>query len=330
MIATHILPHLHQLVIPTPFPVGPVNVYLCSEPDEPLTLIDTGPRTGEAQEELEKDLALLGHRLADVGRIVISHAHTDHYGLTGDITRLSGARVYSHPFNAPLLENHATERERRARFFRELLAQAGMPEDLQRAVAQILNGFQYLAADVRSLLPLDEGDTLKLAGHEWDVLFLPGHAGGLICLYQPQTKLLLSSDHLLRDVSSNPLFEPPPPGGTERRRSLVDYIASLERTAAMDIAVAWPGHGEPIYEHRRLIESRLAFHHERAGRILDALNDRPRTVYELSQMLFAHLDPMGRFLALSEVLAHLEWLEVRGQATSQTENGVALWRQAQH
>jgi glyoxylase-like metal-dependent hydrolase (beta-lactamase superfamily II) len=58
MIATHILPHLHQLVIPTPFPVGPVNVYLCTETDEPLALIDTGPRTGETWEALEKDLAL--------------------------------------------------------------------------------------------------------------------------------------------------------------------------------------------------------------------------------------------------------------------------------
>jgi glyoxylase-like metal-dependent hydrolase (beta-lactamase superfamily II) len=131
---------------------------------------------------------------------------------------------------------------------------------------------------------------------------------------------------LLRDVSSNPLVEPPPPGQPRRRRSLVDYIASLQRTAALDITIAWPGHGEPILDHRALIESRLAFHHRRAGAILAALHDGPRTAYALSQLLFPDLNTVDYFLAISEVLAHLEWLEAHGGVTALRQSGLMLWR----
>ena len=43
---------IHTLEIPTPFPVGPVNVYLI-EGREPA-LIDTGPNTSEAWESLQQ------------------------------------------------------------------------------------------------------------------------------------------------------------------------------------------------------------------------------------------------------------------------------------
>ncbi|MDR7561019.1 MAG: MBL fold metallo-hydrolase, partial [Armatimonadota bacterium] len=38
---------LHRIELPTPFPVGPVNAYLLA--GEPLTLVDAGPRTPQAQ-----------------------------------------------------------------------------------------------------------------------------------------------------------------------------------------------------------------------------------------------------------------------------------------
>ena len=46
---------IHRLRIPTPFMVGRVNCYLIE--DQPLTLIDTGPNSGKALDELENQLA---------------------------------------------------------------------------------------------------------------------------------------------------------------------------------------------------------------------------------------------------------------------------------
>jgi glyoxylase-like metal-dependent hydrolase (beta-lactamase superfamily II) len=320
------LPDLYQLRLPTPFPVGSVNVYLASDPDEPLTLIDTGPRTEPASEALTQALASLGHGVSDLKRVIITHAHTDHYGQASNIAQVSGADVYSHPHNHPVLGDYAAEREKRSTFYRDLLVEAGVPQEIRTTIVHGLRGFRHFATAVSPVHPLDEGDRVGLAGRDWEVLFMPGHAGGLICLYQPERRLFLSNDHLLRDISSNPLFEPPLPGQTRRRRSLVDYVASLERTAAMDIAVAWPGHGEPIHDHRALIEKRLAFHRRRADKLLDALKDSRQTVYALSQTIFAKLNTMDRFLATSEVLAHLEWLEHQGKVECQKQNGLGYWR----
>ena len=49
---------IEKLVLPTPFPVGPINVYLIV--DEPITLIDTGPKTDEAISALRAGLSRLG------------------------------------------------------------------------------------------------------------------------------------------------------------------------------------------------------------------------------------------------------------------------------
>ena len=46
---------IHRLPIPTPFAVGRVNCYLIE--DDPLTLVDTGPNSGKALDELERALA---------------------------------------------------------------------------------------------------------------------------------------------------------------------------------------------------------------------------------------------------------------------------------
>ena len=46
---------IHRIAIPTPFMVGRVNCYLIE--DDPLTLVDTGPNSGKALDELERALA---------------------------------------------------------------------------------------------------------------------------------------------------------------------------------------------------------------------------------------------------------------------------------
>ncbi|MDP9188552.1 MAG: MBL fold metallo-hydrolase, partial [Actinomycetota bacterium] len=67
---------IHRLRIPTPFAVGRVNCYLIA--DRPLTLVDTGPNSGKALDELEHQLADIGHRIDELELIVITHQHIDH------------------------------------------------------------------------------------------------------------------------------------------------------------------------------------------------------------------------------------------------------------
>ena len=63
---------IHRLPIPTPFRVGAVNCYLVE--DDPLTLIDVGPNSGQSLSALVDALAEHGRRIEDLERIVITHS----------------------------------------------------------------------------------------------------------------------------------------------------------------------------------------------------------------------------------------------------------------
>jgi glyoxylase-like metal-dependent hydrolase (beta-lactamase superfamily II) len=173
---------------------------------------------------------------------------------------------------------------------------------------------------------LEEGDNLRLASRTWQVLHTPGHAAGLICLYEPASRTLLSSDHLLADISSNPLVEPPPPGQTERLHSLALYRESLQRVATLDVAQALPSHGPVIRDVSGLVRQRLAFHQRRVARVLDALQGGARTTWDVTHNLFPDRSPLDTFLAVSEVIGHLDLLEMEGRIAGEEVHGMIRWK----
>ncbi|MDY7076242.1 MAG: MBL fold metallo-hydrolase [Chloroflexota bacterium] len=322
MIDFTVPPYLHTISIPTPFPVGPVNVYLAE--GDPLTLVDVGPLYDPARESLEKALVERGCRIADLQRVIVTHAHSDHYGLAAEVKCTSGAEVLAHAASVPWLEKRANTH--RLAFYAQVMRWAGVPVKALAGFSKAWRSVERYDDPVTPDGVLADGDLLRLGDEDWQVLHTPGHASGLLCLYQPQRRLLISSDHLLRDISSNPVIEPPAPGETGRPRRLVTYMAQLQRVAELDVALALPGHGLPITDPRALIGERLAFHEVRARRMLEVLGDDMLTTHEIAGRLFTDLDPVNYFLALSEVIGHLQWLEVEGQAAHAERSGIALWR----
>jgi glyoxylase-like metal-dependent hydrolase (beta-lactamase superfamily II) len=86
--------------IPTPFAVGRVNTYLLE--DDPLTLVDSGPNSGKALDELERQLDSLGHGLEEIELILVTHQHIDHMGLAassagGSEEPDAGGKTYAPP-----------------------------------------------------------------------------------------------------------------------------------------------------------------------------------------------------------------------------------------
>ena len=314
---------VNPIVIPTPFPVGPVNAYLLGGPAP--ALVDAGPNTDEALAALRVGLAAHGYTLADVRHLVITHAHPDHYGLAARVVAESGARVYSHRYNLALLANDQAEAGQRSAYYAQILQQAGVPlpilAGMQRDFSATARYSQAVTVDVA----LDDEDVLTLGGSSWEVIHTPGHARGHICLYHRQSGHLLSGDHLLRDISSNPILEPPLPGETERPRSLSQYLRSLERVSALNVTTAWPGHGKPITDHRKLIARRVRFHRQRVEQIAAVLVEGPQTAFQIATALFPGLRGIQVFLAVSEVIGHLDILEEEGRVGLQQEGSTALY-----
>jgi glyoxylase-like metal-dependent hydrolase (beta-lactamase superfamily II) len=314
---------IHQITLPTPFPVGPVHTYLL--PGDPLTLIDAGPRTADARAALEAGLVQHSVNLSDIQRVIITHAHVDHYGLVGEIVEASGAEVWAHPLAQPSIEGWPSSRALHDRFWLELLLASGVPANLAQRTASLYQGMEQLISHAPVARLLDEGETIGLAGADWQVLHCPGHADSLICLYQPGDRLLLGNDHLLAHISSNAIVGPPSPGESQRRRPLVDYWASLGRIYEMQIALVIPGHGDAVADVRGLIHSRFRFYERRLARLQEELRRGSQSVWQLAQAIFRRLDLTDTYLAASEVLGHLDVLEDKG-LVARTTGDDGVWR----
>jgi glyoxylase-like metal-dependent hydrolase (beta-lactamase superfamily II) len=319
----------HPIELPTPFSVGDVNVYLLESVRsfERLTLVDTGPDWEATRRALETALSGLGYAVADLQEILISHAHPDHYGLAARLVTESGARLGAHPDSQPTLESGISSGRHAATFYRHWLTECGVPSHVQEQIGlDRENNHRYARPVIVNHL-LRDNDELSLGGHQWRVLSTPGHAGGLVCFFEPHSRILLSSDHLIAKITSNPIVEPPASGESERPRRLLQYLEQLRRVAALEPTVAYSGHGPPITDVAGLVAQRIAFHQARADRIYRELTDHPQTVYDLAQKLFpAGLPPVHLFLALSEVQGHLDLLANEHRAECNVSDAICFWR----
>ncbi|HMC07103.1 MAG TPA: MBL fold metallo-hydrolase [Solirubrobacterales bacterium] len=309
---------IHRLRIPTPFAVGRVNCYLIE--DDPLTLVDTGPNSGKSLDELERQLSALDHPLEEIELVLLTHQHIDHLGLVEIIAARSGAEVAAIDVVVPFVENFGDDIELEDRFAADLMLRHGIPEDVVTALRSVARSFRAWGARADVTRPLHDGEELRLAERELEVQLRPGHSPSDTLLWDAERRILVAADHLLPHISSNPLISRPLDGSDERRRALIDYIASLKRTRELPAEIVLPGHGEPITDHRTLIDERLALHRRRAEKILDLISERPRTAYEVAQELWGNVAVTQAFLTLSEVLGHVDLLAADGRV-KETANG---------
>ena len=316
-------PRIHVLPIPTPFPVAPTNVYLLE--GEPLTMVDTGPLTNEALQAVTKGVRGLGYSLADIEQLVITHAHIDHFGLAREVVKQSGATVLSFRQNKLPLEDFYTWWEERVAYATKLFIKEGVPQEATEKI-EFIRDFRLYATPVPEVTPLDDNDKLEMGDTTWQAIHTPGHALGHLCFYHEGSQLLLSGDHLLRDITSNPLLETPRWGMRGRPRSLVDYMHSLRRIRELKVRKVLPGHGEPVYDHRFIVDDILAHHQQRGRLIWQLLQEGDRTVYELGLALFGEeLPGVHFFLVMSEIIGHLDVLELEGKVERQQGKGHYVW-----
>jgi glyoxylase-like metal-dependent hydrolase (beta-lactamase superfamily II) len=315
---------IHRLAIPTPFMVGRVNAYLIE--DSPLTLVDSGPNSAKALDELEQALAARGHAIEDIELLVITHQHMDHFGLASILARRSGAEVAALQALAPFLASYGRQTDLDDSFAEILMLRHGIPPEIVTALRAVSAGFRAWGSAVEVTQPVAADGELRLRDRTLRVLHRPGHSPSDTVFLDERRKILLAADHLIAHISSNPLLARPLDAGEDysgpRPRALVTYMASLEQTRAMDLALVLPGHGTPITDHVSLIDERFRMHRRRAERINGLIAGQPRTAHEIAQELWGNVAVTQAYLTLSEVLGHVDLLLADGQVVERETDGV--------
>ena len=227
--------------------------------------------------------------------------------------------MYLHPRELAKLELGG------AKFDADRVAMTALAGATEEALASLEEAFRqgkrYLSGVVDPEL-INEGDRLLFDGFGLDVLHVPGHSVGHIALYESGSGVLFSGDHLLKDISSNPALEPSADEADGRSRSLPSYLSSLRRLRGMDISLVMPGHGEAIHDPDARIEALFRHHRRRSEFIYGLLDEKCQSIYALVSKVFRNLSGMQVFLAVSEIIGHIDVLAEQGRAAFDKSNGV--------
>jgi glyoxylase-like metal-dependent hydrolase (beta-lactamase superfamily II) len=304
-----------QIQAPLPH-IGSVNIWLLC--GEPLTLIDTGPRSDEALTALEAGLRKEDLRVEDIELVIPTHHHLDHTGLIATIVARSGARVAALDRAAEYGAHYVERSDADRSFSRELMRHHGVPESVIDANEGFWDYIRDTSEAYRTDVVLADGDVIAAGGRDLRIVARPGHSTTDALLVDERGGTAFVGDHLLAGISSNAEIVPVAEPTGSRPQARTQYLASLERTASMPLGLLLTGHGDAVADHRGLVRRRFAEHRRRCQRILAVLEEGPVHAYGIAKHLWsARTVAEQPLLVVWEVLGHLDLLLDEGAVSEQ-------------
>lgn len=316
-----VVPGIFRLTVPLPRnPLRALNAYLVKG-DKRHLLIDTGFDWPECEQALRDEIKQLEVNLADMD-FFITHVHGDHSGLVNKLADKE-ARVYASEIDAGILKATMT-----SEYWREVdtvFSMHGFPQDRSRESENRVKG--YISGSDLNYVFVTEGDVLEIGPYRLTCIMTPGHSPGHVCLYEVEEKFFFSGDHILGDISPNITV------WTEIEDPLGQYLESLERVYKMDISLVLPGHRSVIKNHRKRVEEITKHHEVRLAEILEILARGAMNAYQVAGLMtwdltykfWDQFPPFQKWFATGETIAHLEYLEKRGEIRSMRQGKTVVY-----
>jgi len=319
-----IIDGVHRIEVPTPFPVGSVNSYLIE--GSPLTLIDTGPKTSKSLTAIQQGLQALSYDLSDIEQILLTHSHVDHAGLISQFVRRRlqiqniPPEVWVHEKDAEAVINYERYMERYTAAFVRLTMASGVlqSETTIPTPENRTEFFKKIGESVPTAHTFRDGATFKTGIGELTAVWTPGHSPGSTCFACDEKQIIFSGDHILGDISSNPSIS----FDDSERIGMITYFESLDCLESRAGYLALPGHRGPIRDIKSRIAGLRAEYVEKLQKAASSLTKDPRTVYEISRIVYGDYDTQSLVLALAESRDLLRILETRNQAKLLNREGV--------
>ena len=313
---------LYMLRLPLPFALDHVNVWLL-EGDTGWTVIDSGLGTRQCLSIWEK---LLSGFLKNkpVERLILTHYHPDHVGLSGDLVERTGASVYMS--RTEWLTANMLFHDNKGIFNTNMLMlfhQHGLPDNLYAQMSKTKNIFASRCSSLPvSYQQLKHNDVIEIAGSSWQCRQGQGHSPEHIALYCKDRNILIVGDHILPKITPNI----PMPVQELSANPIADYIDSLNSFRDINNGVlVLPSHRLPFKGIRIRIDQLIAHHHQRLDLLFKAC-DKPVSVYDVLPVLFRRkLDINQMKFAMLEALSHMVYLEQERKIEKSLQNGIYIY-----
>jgi glyoxylase-like metal-dependent hydrolase (beta-lactamase superfamily II) len=298
------------------FPISYINTYLVEGKTDNL-LIDTGWNTPTALNALTGELKNYGFELKAITQIVITHIHPDHYGLSGRLKQLSGAKLALSEIDAKFIDSRYIDMNPLLEEIRRFFISSGVSHDEVSKFGESSLPLREFVIPATPDIKLKDGKKISIAPFNFRVISVLGHSPGHICLYEPKRKLLFTGDHVLPEMIPHIGFHPqsgPDPLG--------DYIDSLNELKKLEVNLVFPGHGPAFSGLRQRIEQILQYHEQKKWDILGTMESEGRTALQIAMAIpwmtdinpceYIDLELQNQRRALMETLAQLQHLLKQG------------------
>jgi glyoxylase-like metal-dependent hydrolase (beta-lactamase superfamily II) len=291
-----------------------------------VVLVDTGVASDESWQVLTAALAQHNLTLADVERVIITHAHVDHLGAAARIAAHSQAQIWIADLGAAWLLDPERQWQKRIAYYEDVfLPGTGLSLPARQmvlaAMTMAAQGSHAVAGERVSTFTV--GDLLQMGGRPWQVLHMPGHASHQTCFYQAETAQFISADMLLH-VTPTPIVEDPG-DGRDRVPALPLYLQSLARVEQLQMQTVYPGHGVIITEPYVLIEGQRERIFQRQAETLQLIKKGHQTVAELVNIMYAHYPERLRFAGLWMLMGYLDLLKEDEAIVEREVDGVWVY-----
>ncbi len=309
---------VYRIKIDTPFPVGYVCVYIFKI-DDSYVMFDAGLNMSNWHKSFFSVLKTSNISLKQIDYCIISHEHLDHIGLIQKFKRKNpNIQVMMHKITHQTLQwetdpKNYKEIEEAAKDIAKQMIKFGISENQGKRMVEWFTMWPKLRTYYKPDKILQDGDEISFITNKLKIIWTPGHALGHICVFDQNKRYLFSGDHILSRITphiGNFLINPKLNEKYDFNDILKHYLKSLDRIDDLNSKIIFPAHQEVIFNpHERILEIKK-HHKNRLNEISSLIKKKPLTPFRISRIHFGEdLDEMNSFLALSEVLGHLIYLE---------------------
>jgi len=304
---------IHSFPVPFSKPLQSVNTTIIF--DDPLTIIDPGPRGQKNSEIIASELQQRGKSIKDLQRILLTHGHVDHFGIAEELRQQSGALIYLHPCDF----EKTIKIDERMEAYKALLSRHGCESSMLHVIDDFNNAVKTLLTPLVDPQPLP--DRIVFNHCELEVIETPGHTWGSVVFYDKQAQVLISGDTVIKKITPNPIVEFVENG--QIFHSLIEFKKSIEKLKPLPYSKIIPGHGEAFADFLPVYDFYQKSWESRENEILTALQGlRRATAVDVARSIFKELNNFNLFLAVSEVIGYFDLLKCKGSIDMDEADGI--------
>jgi glyoxylase-like metal-dependent hydrolase (beta-lactamase superfamily II) len=326
---------IFEIKVDVPFPVKFNRLYIIKVEGKNV-LIDAGLNNASWINLFLFELHNLGFKATDIDFCIITHHHLDHIGMINTLRRKSPhTKIIMHDITKQTLhwetdKENLQEIKNQAIEMSYQMKRYGLSEDDRQRIIQYYTFWPKLRIFEEPDIIVHNGDKIL---NDLEVIWTPGHSFGHICIFDTKRKYLFSGDHILSRITPHignfivPNFLFKQYKDYNFNNVLDQYLNSLDIIDNLNPKIIFPAHQEIIYNPHERIQEIKEHHRKRLREILDVIKNAPKTPFEISKIHFGNdLDDINSYMALSEVVGHLLYLEDKGLVHKNLKDGKLFYQ----